>query len=264
MPKARLNDADIYYESHGDGEPLLLVPGLGGVGSYWKPNLPALSAKYRVIVHDHRGTGQSTHSKIEYSVEQMTDDLLRLLDHLKIERAHFIGHSTGGAIGQTIAATHHERLASLVLSSTWTKADPYFRRVFETRRTLLMQADVAAYVRSTPVFLYPDWWINRNIALLEEREKLAIANFPSVEIAASRIDAILAFDRTKDLARFKTPTLVLCAKDDKLTPAYFSEELARRIPGAELHLFAQGGHCSSETARDEFNYAVLNFLSRQR
>ena len=260
MPKANLGDAEIYYESHGNGEAVLLVPGLGGVGAYWKPNLPAFSAKYRTVIHDHRGTGQSSASKIQYSVDQMSDDLLRLMDHLKIDRAHLVGHSTGGAMGQTLAAKHPERLASLVLYATWTKADPFFRRVFEARRTLLTAAGAAAYVRSTPVFLYPDWWINRNLGLLEEREKLTIPSFPAPDIVASRIDAIVAFDRTADLPRIKTRTLVLCARDDILTPPYFSEALVRAIPGAQLKILDKGGHCASETLLEDFNKAVLDFL----
>jgi aminoacrylate hydrolase len=260
MPKANLGDVEIYYESHGEGQPVLLVPGLGGVGAYWAPNLPAFSSRYRAIVHDHRGTGQSTHSTIAYSVDQMTEDLVRLMDHLKIERAHLVGHSTGGAIGQTLAATRPERLASLVIYASWTKADPFFRRVFEARRTLLTAAGAAAYVRATPVFLYPDWWVNANERLLEERERASIPAFPPAAIAASRIDAIVAFDRTADLGRIRTPTLVLCARDDILTPPYFSQELAQLIPGARLHLLEKGGHCASETVREAFEKVVLDFL----
>jgi aminoacrylate hydrolase len=260
MPKADLGDFQLHYEVHGEGAPVLLVPGLGGIGAYWLPNLPAFAAKHRVIVHDHRGTGQSSHSRIEYSVDQMADDLVRLMDQLRIDRAHLVGHSTGGAIGQTLAVTHPERLASLVIYASWTKADPFFKRSFEARRALLMAAGAAAYVRSVPVFLYPAWWINRNAALLEEREKATLAGFPPSEIVASRIDAIVAFDRTADLARIQAPTLVICAKDDFITPPYFSEELARRIPGAELRLLERGGHCVSETAPEAFDAAVLDFL----
>ena len=115
MARANLGDVEIFYEGHGEGPPLFLVSGLGGAAAYWTPNLPALSERYRVITHDHRGAGQSSHSKIAYSVDQMTDDLVRLMDHLRIERAHVLGHSTGGAIGQTLAVTHPERLASLVI-----------------------------------------------------------------------------------------------------------------------------------------------------
>ena len=263
MPKANLGDLELYYESHGTGEPVLLVPGLGGVGVYWKPNIDAFAARYRVIVHDHRGTGQSSKPSIKYSVDQMTEDLVRLMDHLKIERAHLVGHSTGGAIGQTLAAKSPERIKSLVLYATWTKADAFFRRVFEARRALLMKAGPAAYVRATSFFLYPDWWVNENEKLLEEREKIGISAFPPAEIAASRIDAICAFDRTAELARIKTPTLVIVAKDDFLTPPYFSEELAKKIAGAKLVVLAKGGHCASETALEDFNTAVLGFLAAQ-
>ena len=264
MPKANIGDAEIYYESHGSGEPLLLVSGLGGVAAYWKPNLPALAAKYRVIVHDHRGIGQSSRSMIKYSVDQMTDDVLRLMDQLKIERAHLVGHSTGGAIGQTLAIKEPQRLKSMVLFSTWTKSDPFFRRIFEARKTLLLKGGSEAYSRAASFFLYPDWWVNAHESLLAERERAGLAAFPPAEIVASRIDAIVAFDRTADLSRIKTPTLVLVAKDDFLTPPYFSQELAKRIPGAKLQLLEKGGHCSSETALEEFNRAVLDFLATIR
>ena len=263
MPKANIGDAEIYYESHGTGEALLLVPGLGGVGSYWNPNLPALSAKYRVIVHDHRGTGQSTHSQIKYSVDQMTDDLVRLMDHLKIERAHLVGHSTGGAIGQTMALKHAQRLNRMVLFATWAKSDYFFRKLFSVRRDLLTKVGKEAYVRGATLFLYPPWWIRANEKLLEERERLTIQHFPPVEIVASRIDSIVAFDRAADVGRIKTPTLVLCAKDDAITPAYFSEELAKKIPSAQLRVLPDGGHCASESVRDEFNKVVLDFLAQR-
>jgi aminoacrylate hydrolase len=256
MPKAN----DIYYEEHGSGEPLLLVSGLGGTAAYWKPNLPALAAKYRVIVHDHRGAGSSTHSKIRYSVDQMTDDVVRLMDHLEIERAHLVGHSTGGAIGQTLAIEHPERLRKLVLFATWTKADKFFRQLFAARRALLTQVGKEAYVRAGTLFLFPPWWIRANERLLEERERLTLAAFAPPEVVASRIDAIVAFDRSSELARIKAPTLVLCAKDDFITPAYFSEELAQKIPGAKLVILPEGGHCASETALEAFNRSVLQFL----
>ena len=117
-------------------------------------------------------------------------------------------------------------------------------------------------MRATAVFLYPDWWINENISLLEEREKAGMSVFPEPDIVASRIDAIVGFDRTAELGTIKTPTLVICAKDDFLTPPYFTRELARLIPGAELLLLERGGHCASETNLREFNHAVLTFIAR--
>jgi aminoacrylate hydrolase len=260
MPKANIGNAEIYYETHGAGEPLLLVSGLGGTASYWQANLPAFAASYRVVVHDHRGAGQSTHSKIRYSVDQMTDDLVRLMDHLKIERAHLVGHSTGGAIGQTLAIEHPERLKSMVLFATWTRADVFFRKLFAVRRDLLTKVGKEAYVSGATLFLYPPWWIRQHEKRVDEREAFILQHFPPVEVVASRIDAIVEFDRSAELAKIKAPTLVLCAKDDVITPAYFSEELAKRIPRAKLKILGDGGHCASESVAEEFNQAVLDFL----
>jgi aminoacrylate hydrolase len=260
MPTVTVDEGEIYYETHGEGPPVLLVPGLGGLGSYWGPNIPAFSASQKVVIHDHRGLGRSSRSLIRYSVDQMTADLVAVMDDLGLDKAHLVGHSTGGAIGQTLAITQPERLLSLTIYASWTKSDPYFRRVFEARRTLLMQGGASAYVRSTPVFLYPDWWINDNIDLIESREKTAIPAFPPAEIAASRIDAIIAFDRTAGLGSITTPTLVICAKDDILTPPYFSRALAKAIPGAHFIELDRGGHCASDTNTAAFDAAVLDFI----
>jgi alpha/beta hydrolase fold len=87
MPTVSIGDAELYYEDTGRGEPLLLVPGLSGRGSFWASQVPEFSRDFRVVVHDHRGTARSTHSRIRYSVEQMADDVLRLMDALDIEAA---------------------------------------------------------------------------------------------------------------------------------------------------------------------------------
>lgn len=87
MPTADIGNGEIYYETHGEGPPVMLVAGLGGTADYWNPQIDAFARDYKVVVHDHRGTGQSTRSEIEYSVDQMADDLLRLMDVLEIDRA---------------------------------------------------------------------------------------------------------------------------------------------------------------------------------
>lgn len=263
MPTARLGELELYYEQHGNGTPLLLVGGLSGVGAIWNPNLRTFSERYQVILHDQRGTGRSSRLQMRYSVEQMADDLLHLMDYLRVEKAHFLGHSGGAAIGQTLAITHPERLLSLILYSGWTKADPYLRRALEIRSTLLATAGAAAFARSGPVFFYPPDWVNRNIRLLEQRETNASAAVGDAGIVSSRVDAFIAFDRTSDLGRISTPTLVLCARDDIFTPHYFSDELARLIPDSETIKLHYGGHFASEANPDAFEAAVLAFLSRQ-
>ncbi len=102
-----LPDGDrLYYEVHGAGPPLLLVSGLSGLGSFWSVHVPVLARRYTVVVHDHRGIGRSSPSRVVASIDQMADDVRALADHLGIDRAHLIGHSAGGAIGQTLAVAH--------------------------------------------------------------------------------------------------------------------------------------------------------------
>ena len=101
----------------------------------------------------------------------------------------------------------------------------------------------------------------RNNERSRQQEAQTLAVFPPTEIAASRIDAILAFDRTEQLSRIKTPTLVVGAEDDIVTPAYFSEELARLIPGAEIKIFPRGGHAFTQVRPREYSQTVLPFLA---
>ena len=203
VPKAPIADGEIYYETHGRGVPMLLVSGLGGVASYWVPNIPTFAQKFQVVVHDHRGTGQSTRSRIRYSVDQMTNDLVAVMDHMGIEKAHLVGHSTGGAIGQTMAIVHPDRLLSLVIYASWTKADPFFRRVFEARRALLTEVGISAYVRSGPVFLYPDWWTTRTSHYLRSVKKLPFQTplRRRLEQAASTPSSTLIGQRTSERSR---------------------------------------------------------------
>ncbi|MBI1735633.1 MAG: alpha/beta fold hydrolase [Candidatus Rokubacteria bacterium] len=260
MPAVSIGDADISYEEAGQGAPLVLVTGLNGVGSFWVRQVPAFLRDFRVVTHDHRGTGKSTHSRITYSVDQMADDTLRLMDRLGIERAHFVGHSTGGAIGQTIAQDHPERLASLVLSATWAGHDPYFRRLFEMRKAILLTSGVEAYLQSSILVLAPPAWISANDAAIATLQRQQAAEAAPVDVMASRIDAIVAFDRRAKLSAIRTPTLVIVAADDMVTPRFYSDELAGRIPGAKLVVLAGGGHFAPQLNVEAYNDAVGAFL----
>ena len=261
MPRISIGEYSLYNERHGIGFPVLFVSGLGGFGSFWKDQVPTFAMRFEVITFDHRGIGQSDESRIGYTIDRMAADVIKLMDRLEIGRSHIVGHSTGGAIAQILAIEHPNRLASVVLSATWTKADAYFRRLFTLRKELLQRLGPSVYLQASTLVLYPSWWVARNNERLRQEEAQNLADFAPAEIVASRIDAMLAFDRTADLERIKTPTLVIGAEDDVVTPSYFSEELARLIPAAEVKLFPRGGHFLPQLRAREFNNAVLPFLA---
>src|ERR1700704_5669400 len=211
---------DIHYEEHGAGPPLMLVTGLSGLKSSWTAQVPRLSPHFRIITHDHRGTGQSVHSDIIYSVEQMARDALALMDGLGIACADFVGHSTGGAIVQWIAINKPERIRRAILSSTWSAPDPYFVRSFEFRKEILSKLGPAAYTRASSFTMYPPDWFAKNEDSVLRAEKLLLAGFPPSGIVISRIDAICRFDVAERLGEIRIPTVVTCAEDDRVTPVH--------------------------------------------
>jgi aminoacrylate hydrolase len=261
VPHLTLPGGDqLFYETQGAGQPLLLVPGLSGTAGFYDRVLPALATRFRVILHDHRGCGRSSLARIEYSVEQMAGDVLALMDHLGIERAHLIGHSTGGAIGQTLALDHPQRLDRLVLSATWAKADAYFMALFDQRSEVLRRLGPGAYTRSSSLFLHPPFWVRDHPEVATVSDEEAARRIPDPEIVLRRIAAIQRFDRRDELHRIRTPTLVIAAGDDMVTPAYFSEEIGRLIRGAETVILPDGGHFYPNV-RPEITVAhLLRFL----
>jgi aminoacrylate hydrolase len=242
MPSVSIGDADIYYEDKGEGPPLVLVPGLAGSGAFFISQVSEFSKSFRTIVHDHRGAGRSTHSRIHYSVEQMADDTLRLMDALGIDSAHLVGHSTGGAIGQVIATEHPERLRSLVLSATWAGPDPYFRRMFESRKQTLLDSGVEAYLKASSLVQTTPKWVSENDEFLTELHRVTVETSAPVEVMVNRIDA----------------------RDDMITPQFYSEELASAIPGAKLIVLEGGGHYSPAIYSAAYNAAVGAFLRAVR
>lgn len=264
MPKASIGDAEIYYEEAGHGIPLLLVPGLSATGTFWAHQVEYFSRDFRVVTHDHRGGGRSTHSRIKYSIEQMAQDVLGLMDWLGIDAAHIVGHSTGGAIAQTIAEDHPGRVESLVLSATWAGQDAYLMRLFEAKKQVLVDSGVEAYLRNSLLTLAPPWWIRDNDAAIAASHRVTAATAAPVEVMASRIDAILAFDRRARLGEIRAPTLVIVARDDMVMPPFYSEELAQKISGARYVVLERGGHFLPLITPDPYNEAVGAFLRAQR
>ncbi|MFI4998829.1 MAG: alpha/beta fold hydrolase [Reyranellales bacterium] len=261
MPHLKLRDgAELYYEKHGSGPPLFLVPGLGGDGRFWSPHIPGLAEHFTVVVHDHRGTARSTLSKIKYSVEQMADDALQLIDDLGFQKVHWCGHSTGGAMGQVLAISQPDRIDRLVLSATWAKTDAFFRRLFEVRAQVLRELGPAAYVKSSALALNMPSWVRDNDAELTAAAAKAGEAIPEPEIVLSRIAAIVAHDQRDRLQKLRAPTLAICARDDMVTPLYFTEELVRLIPHARAYVLPDGGHFFPNVHAGEFRRVMTSFL----
>lgn len=265
MATVNSGGVDIDYEilnPESSATPVFFISGLGGARASWTNQLEAFQKRGPIVLHDHRGTGQSAKPLGVYSVPAMAEDVVAIMNAEGIERAHLVGSSTGGAIIQVIAIEHPSRVASAAICSSWPKSDAFFLRQFEMRKRILLEMGKEAYTLSSSFTLHSPSFFTKNFAAIAENEKVTIENAPPDAVVAERIDAIMAHDQMDRLGRIGAPTLVLVARDDMVTPPYYSEQLAGKIPGAELNVFESGGHFVYIAEKDKFNQTVLDFIQR--
>ncbi|MGE3712435.1 MAG: alpha/beta fold hydrolase [Hyphomicrobiaceae bacterium] len=263
MPRVPTADGcRLQAEIEGNGEAVMLISGLSGRADFWNPVRPRLARRYRVITFDQRGLGSSERSAAPCTIGLMASDVLAVLDHFGVDRAHIVGHSTGGTVAQTLAIDHPSRVGRLVLSGTWARPDYRFRLLFNTRLSVLQRAGPEAYHALGQLLTYPPSWINVNEAAISAKLTAAdgMANEP-IDIVAERISMLLAFDRLADLRKIATRTLVISAVDDAMVPFSHAQQLAREISGARL-METEGGHFFPSIEPESFASAVEEFLGQ--
>lgn len=256
----------LFYELHGwpiaGREVVLLSSGLGGSGAFWAPQMRALTARWPVVTYDHRGTGCSVRELPPgpYSVDDMAQDMVKVMDALGLAKAHVVGHAAGGNAGLALALSHPDRLGKLVVVNGWSRPDPHIQRCFDTRIHLLNDTGPEAYVHAQPIFLYPADWISRNHDRLMAEEAHHVAHFPPREVMLARINALLAFDIDARLEAIPHRVLISASADDMLVPMRCSQRLAARLPNADFQQVAWGGHGFTVTDPETFNEGLIKFL----
>lgn len=264
MPNVELNGASIYYEISGSGQPVLLIAGLSTDSSGWLDVARRLSSKYRVVAFDNRGVGRSQSLPESYSVSQMADDALGLLDCLQIERAHLIGHSMGGFIAQDIAVRRPERVIKLILESSAPVSPARVVDLFEGfYLTLKRDGDYEAWIRNWAVWLFAPKRLN-NRAFVERFVSYALRHpyRQKIEDFKRQIDAIALFNLQDKIGQIKAETLVVEGTYDKLITPDEAKALADGIPGAEYRLLTETAHCIHVEDLPLFADTVMNFLGK--
>lgn len=243
----------------------LLSSGLGGAAAFWRPQTQALlTAGWRVVTYDQRGTGRSGGSlPSPYRIADMAQDVLALLDATDTAACHFVGHALGGLVGLELALAQPSRVASLSLVNAWSRPNPHSVRCFDARLALLAAGGARAYCEAQPIFLYPAAWCAEHPQRVQDEVDHAVAHFPGAETMRLRIGALRAFDVDARLGEVRVPAWVSAAMDDTLVPWTCSQRLAQGLPNATLHTLPHGGHAHTVTRPDDFNPALLAFLSAQ-
>lgn len=241
---------------------LVLSAGLGGSANFWKPQIEALTKNFRVITYDHLGTGRSPAVLPEgYTIEDMADELLTLLDSLGVTECHLIGHALGGLVGLELALKRPAMLISLIPINAWSCPNDHSARCFNIRKTLLASGDRKAFLQMQALILYPPDWIVEHAEALEAEETQMLEQFPDEANLLTRIQALTTFDITGKLGDITTDTFVIANKDDVLVPWKRSQILAARLPCAAISVLDYGGHASTVTVPDTLNDLILTHLA---
>ena len=240
MPHLTINNAKLWYDTTGKGEPLLLHHGYTASRENWLPVAKILKQHYRVVIIECRGCGDSEHTEDGYNLEQYALDAIELMHQLGHDQFSFAGHSMGGGVGMTLAVKHPDKLAKLVLmASVGSKGlvGDSFRGNVDARLKARRNKDREFFERDYSAGLFrpdvqtQDW---RNLRVHH------LMNVVSDRHLIDSMTAMQAMDLTADLQNIKTPTLVLSGGVDPLLNTNLDDY--RRLPNACLQVFFRAAH----------------------
>jgi 3-oxoadipate enol-lactonase len=254
----------LHYEAFGrrSSPAVLMIQGLGTDKHGWDMQRFGLARHFRVIALDNRGAGRSDKPFGPYSLEQMADDAVAVLDHAGVDAAHVIGASMGGAISQIMAVKHPDRVLSLVLACTACRNHPWRRELLESWMTTALERGMGAMAGQAARWVIGPRSFRRLLPAFGWLGPLALGR-PAHAFAAQVRGILAAPDELAEhLSAISVPTLVMVGNQDILTPRGDSEEIAERIPGAELVVISGAAHGFMVEHASTFNRILHEFLRR--
>lgn len=262
MPTIRTARLNTYYEIHGEGDPLLLIRGLGSTCDGFKAQVEGLSPYFRVVSFDNRCVGRSDQPQEPFTIADMADDTAALLDALDVASAHVFGVSLGGMVAQELALRHPSRVRRLVLACTHAgprtaaRSPEWAVRLFNESRDM-PRPD--ALTHSVPL-LFARKTIDERPDLVDETLAVMANNNQPKSSYLLQLGAVMQHDTFDRLAQITHPTLVLTGTEDTLVDPENSRRIAKRIPGARLLEFEETGHVFFTEKADDVNRTLVEFL----
>jgi pimeloyl-ACP methyl ester carboxylesterase len=245
MPYADVNGRRLHYIRRGEGEPLLLIQGMGGNHLSWgEPFLAELERGFDLVAYDHRGVGRSSYVTDPFSIVELADDAAALLDALGWETAHVVGISMGGMVAQELALRHPERLRTLTLGCTYSGGEGSAlasSHVMSKLAEAMMSGDPErAIATSFEVNVSPGYGADKSAyATFYEMATALPTAVPVIMLQAQAIQAHDTLDRLGDIT---APTLVIHGTEDEMLPHTNAVLIASRIPHARLETLQGVGH----------------------
>jgi len=252
--------AKIYWDEKGQGEPSLLIMGLGYPSDAWYRTRPVLAQHYRTIAFDNRGVGRSEMPPGPYPIPVMASDAAAVLEAAACDSAHIFGISMGGMIAQEFALQYPQRVRSLILGCTAPGGPRAFRSDPEATAMLMSRGKMTreeAAEAAVP-FIY-----DRGTPRIRIDEDIAIRRpwFPAAEAYNAQLEGILAWQCYDRLPQIDAPTLVIHGESDRLVPAGNGKLIAENIRGAKLVMLPNASHIFTTDQGELAHQAILEFLS---
>lgn len=248
MPYFDVPDARIYFEQHGSGEPLVLIHGFFWSGEAWAKLIPRIAERYRVIVPDLRGHGRSGGEPETLHHDHFAHDLLALLDHLDLDRAHFVGHSSGGMSLIHLGLIAPERARTLTLVSATYRYDE--RAMAEMVRVVEEMPERPRVIERAR-HLHGPWHGDDYWRILGEVFRSYTVGVPELHFQPS------------DLARIDRPVLILHGDRDRFFPVDVPLAMYAAFPDAELAIVPACGHFLPKEQPELFLAILTDFLARR-
>lgn len=267
MPSLKMADHTIYYEVYGQGQPLVLISGLGTSRlSWWKQIVP-LSAQFQLIAFDNRGIADSSRIQAPFTIADMADDVAALIDRLGVGPCFVLGISMGGFVAATFALRHPRLLRKLILTAT-SAGGPGHQRASDEVLSILINTggkDPVSYTRMVYTILAGPNYMQTHPEDLDHIVANALAKPLSPDTYLYQLNAINGYMTTEGihhlLHHIAAPTLVLHGDADPLVPWGNGQSLAQKIKGSVLKLYPGVGHLPPIEVAHPFNRDVLDFLT---
>jgi 3-oxoadipate enol-lactonase len=266
MPQANVNGVRLYYKAQGQGEALVMIPGMGARHTSWFRQLPAFKRRFRVITFDPRSIGRSERPKQPYGFRALADDVVGLMDHLAVEKAHIFGQSLGGLVAQEVAIDYPDRVLKLLLVSSTVAggdANPTNPALMEALGYTEGTTEVDFSRMDTRRTMNAVIGMSFNKLLYRKAMQFLSRFFVKPEMfdgLSDHLRAISGHSTADRLHLIKAQTLVITGAEDQVILPHSSEVLAAKIPNAKLVMVKGGSHGFNVEMTSRFNREVLEFL----
>lgn len=264
MPFINANEIQLYYEIQGQGQPLILISGVGQGALFWQHCVPWLAQYYQVICFDNRGIGQSSMPDDNYTVESFAQDTLALIKALALQRPHIIGHSLGAAVACELGRRYAEEIQKIIMISALYPG-PQVIKPSERALNVLTHREgepLELMQRGIRIATHPTFE-QQHPARFNALVHMNLTRNQPAEFYLKQVYAGLQYlaEDKLELMPIQSPLCLICGEQDEVTPPENSLLIQKNTPQAQLHVLKETGHNPPWECPEQLLPLIRHFLA---